>query len=94
MSDGIFKAGFDHPCKQTCSGWQQGYERGMADASDEHGVKRFHNYWMEACGERDKMKALMQSVVDRKLKRESSEWDNGYNCGISELQSLFKEFLK
>lgn len=24
------EAGFDHPCKQTCSGWQQGYERGYA----------------------------------------------------------------
>jgi len=21
----------DHPCKQTCSGWKQGYERGLAD---------------------------------------------------------------
>ena len=20
--------GFDHPCKQTCSGWKQGYEKG------------------------------------------------------------------
>lgn len=20
----------DHPCKQTCSGWQQGFERGAA----------------------------------------------------------------
>lgn len=28
MSDGVFKAGFDHPCKQSCSGWQQGFERG------------------------------------------------------------------
>ena len=25
----------DHPCKQTCSGWKQGYERGMSQASME-----------------------------------------------------------
>lgn len=24
---------FDHPCRETCSGWKQGYERGMADAN-------------------------------------------------------------
>lgn len=24
---------FDHPCKQTCSGWQQGYERGKFDGT-------------------------------------------------------------
>lgn len=23
--------GFDHPCKQTCSGWKQGHERGHAE---------------------------------------------------------------
>ncbi|TXH09408.1 MAG: hypothetical protein E6R04_08205 [Spirochaetes bacterium] len=21
---------FDHPCKETCSGWKQGYEKGQA----------------------------------------------------------------
>lgn len=31
MSDPLFERGFDHPCKQTCSGWQQGYERGRDD---------------------------------------------------------------
>jgi len=25
------KAGFEHPCKETCSGWEQGYERGQSD---------------------------------------------------------------
>lgn len=24
-------ANFDHPCRQTCSGWQQGYERGKLE---------------------------------------------------------------
>lgn len=26
---------FDHPCKQTCSGWRQGYERGLAEQAHE-----------------------------------------------------------
>jgi len=25
------KPDLDHPCKLTCSGWQQGYDRGCAD---------------------------------------------------------------
>lgn len=25
---------FDHPCKQTCSGWQQGYEAGRASVKE------------------------------------------------------------
>lgn len=24
---------FDHPCKDTCSGWNQGYRRGVLDAA-------------------------------------------------------------
>lgn len=28
----VVAAGFDHPCKGTCSGWQQGYDSGRAAA--------------------------------------------------------------
>lgn len=35
MSDKILEAGFDHPCKQTCSGWQQGRDRGRFEARRE-----------------------------------------------------------
>lgn len=31
MEGPFLKAGFDHPCKQTCSGWEQGRERGIAE---------------------------------------------------------------
>ena len=31
MRDPFHKAGFDHPCRETCSGWKQGYERGFDD---------------------------------------------------------------
>lgn len=29
-----------HPCKQTCSGWQQGYEEGKESASVENSLLR------------------------------------------------------
>jgi hypothetical protein len=32
MSDAILKAGFDHPCRETCSGWAQGKQRGEYDS--------------------------------------------------------------
>jgi hypothetical protein len=32
MSDKILEAGFDHPCRETCSGWKQGRERGEYDS--------------------------------------------------------------
>lgn len=38
--DGAFKAGVGHPCKETCSGWKQGRERGYQDALDGPEVKR------------------------------------------------------
>jgi hypothetical protein len=25
---------FDHPCRETCSGWKQGYERARAEAAE------------------------------------------------------------
>lgn len=34
MSDPILKAGFDHPCRETCSGWRQGFERGALDVDN------------------------------------------------------------
>jgi hypothetical protein len=27
----LMSQGFDHPCRETCSGWKQGYERGQFD---------------------------------------------------------------
>lgn len=35
-SDALHKAGFDHPCRQTCSGWQQGYDRGYDELKAKH----------------------------------------------------------
>lgn len=28
------EAGFDHPCKQTCSGWEQGRQRGRLESDE------------------------------------------------------------
>lgn len=27
----FLKRGFDHPCRETCSGWKQGYDRAVYD---------------------------------------------------------------
>lgn len=34
QEEALLKAGFDHPCKQTCSGWKQGYERGQSELAE------------------------------------------------------------
>jgi hypothetical protein len=31
------KPQFDHPCRETCSGWKQGYERGLLARAKERG---------------------------------------------------------
>ena len=36
----IMDAGFDHPCKQTCSGWKQGYERGKIEGTADDNTAR------------------------------------------------------
>lgn len=37
----------DHPCRDTCSGWQQGYERGQSDKEKEmitNNIMEFFSY--------------------------------------------------
>ncbi len=48
MSDKILEAGFDHPCRQTCSGWEQGRQRGTFDANDHH--SKFQRDKLEQAG--------------------------------------------
>ncbi len=33
-------AQLDHPCKQTCTGWQQGFERGVSYAHKDYENKK------------------------------------------------------
>lgn len=47
-------ANLDHPCKQTCSGWKQGYERGVeferAQAAELAKVLEHHSEcWGKEC---------------------------------------------
>lgn len=44
--DGVHKAGFDHPCKETCGGWKQGYDRGVDAATKDLSaeVERLRKY--------------------------------------------------
>lgn len=30
----IHEKGIDHPCRETCSGWRQGFERGLFEAEE------------------------------------------------------------
>lgn len=54
-NDKILEAGFDHPCKTTCSGWQQGYERGLI---------QFKKSQKDLIEERDKLrKAARESIA-------------------------------
>jgi hypothetical protein len=47
-NDEIMKAGFDHPCRQTCSGWRQGYERGVFESIDTDKVGKAINAAMNS----------------------------------------------
>jgi hypothetical protein len=46
----MLSGGFDHPCRQTCSGWEQGRMRGVFDLQEKfdtiksnfHIVQRYH----------------------------------------------------
>jgi hypothetical protein len=33
MTDGFTK--LDHPCKNTCSGWRQGYDKGLSQMQEQ-----------------------------------------------------------
>lgn len=41
--DTTLEAGFDHPCKDTCSGWKQGRERGLLERDQEIKMLREQN---------------------------------------------------
>lgn len=39
---------FDHPCRDICSGWKQGYEKGQQDKIEQIVANRYHepnNIW-------------------------------------------------
>jgi len=62
----------DHPCKQTCSGWQQGFEAGLEEAAREIDCNK------EACdcSARDKARAIRALIP----KTEKREGDGGWTC--------------
>ncbi len=51
---------FDHPCKQTCSGWRQGYDKGKLDLEQQ----RFNNKNNLSIDQKvaDKIKALQEKL--------------------------------
>jgi hypothetical protein len=64
---------FDHPCKQTCSGWQQAYEKGSRQANMEisnmedklyHTSRKIDELNYELGHEIKALKAKLQIAVD------------------------------
>lgn len=66
----LMAAGFDHPCKKTCSGWEQGRLRGEFDtikevrslrtelANKELRIEQISGFHLGAVKERDELRAL------------------------------------
>lgn len=44
IEEKMIEAGFDHPCKETCSGWQQGYDLGRQSIIHVREVMPGENY--------------------------------------------------
>lgn len=40
---------FDHPCKETCSGWKQGYDKGKLELQKENERLEKENALLEEC---------------------------------------------
>lgn len=53
MTNKIHDAGFNHPCKDTCSGWKQGYDRGVSDSSKE--IERLNKVITRELSENDEI---------------------------------------
>jgi len=47
----------DHPCRQTCSGWKQGYERGLSELKAER--DEAINQWKLHCNDADRYASEM-----------------------------------
>lgn len=55
----------DHPCRETCSGWQQGYDRGYLAVKQELGAARAENY-QERCKTQTKINLIEQMQFEEK----------------------------
>lgn len=73
------KEEFNHPCKETCSGWKQGYEKGKAEAAAEIGLLH------EAIGQAEHREVALKMALDAKTRecekmREALEKISGLFC--------------
>ncbi len=71
------KTELDHPCKDTCSGWKQGYDRGYT-----HGLTQFKKSQNDLVQERnDYFKALQKAV--NAIQSDYCLYDDEENCNCS-----------
>lgn len=85
MSDKIMEAGFDHPCRQTCSGWQQGKERGEFDSKKE--IERLK---LEVKTYRDALEIIEHGIFDTM----SSPLGTVINWVRDKVQGALKQYPK
>ncbi len=80
MTDKLHDAGFDHPCRETCSGWKQGHERGY-----ERGMTQFKKSQKDLVQERDELEKE-QSEVSSNLREILDNVKNERNKLRAELE--------
>jgi peptidoglycan hydrolase CwlO-like protein len=58
---------FDHPCKETCSGWKQGYEKGLKKAEEQISELTEHVARLEKTlyYERDRAGQVKEDMLNR-----------------------------
>lgn len=83
MTDELLKRGFDHPCRQTCSGWQQGFDRGAAEKDKE--IEELNTRLLKCLN--DQLEGRMKHLNEKISMREQSE----IITLQSEVESLAKE---
>ena len=76
MSDELMEAGLDHKCKDKCTGWTQGFERGQFDMRAEilslkaeiEGLKTLVDSIFEINSDRKITDLILKWVAYRKIK--------------------------
>lgn len=54
----------DHPCKGTCSGWKQGYEKGCADLADANEALELHrDNYLTVARQYDELRAKLDHAL-------------------------------
>ncbi len=95
----------DHPCRDTCSGWKQGYERGVSEASEaKHKLSVANECGLAFKADRDAAIALaekyrtalllIEANKNQTIYHYSEEFMEGANCAFGQSAEIAREALK